>query len=212
VPISARDKRAVEADLDSENPSQLVIFSSESSSINPVSYSQGIHQMGGSCWTCRSRTIQCDQSRFPCSKCEKAGLQCFDKRPLRWVAGVAIRGKMRGRIFHAAPEVVNQAQLARRRRTQLLPDSAKRLAVDSSSFVALQDPRIHNLDRSSRFYIDYCKFVSRSSKRDFLFWVYLYHPQTTNTSANCTFCMTATAIPFGIYFFTPWKMWLCKNL
>ena len=125
--------------------------------------------MRGACWTCRSRTIQCDQSRFPCFKCEKAGLQCFDKRPLKWVAGVAIRGKMRGRVFGAAPEVISKAQLARRRPTQLLLDSAEPLAVDSSPFFALQDPHIHNLNRLSRFYIDYCKFTFMSRKKDFLF-------------------------------------------
>lgn len=36
---------------------------------------------------------------MPCAKCRKAGLECFDKRPIRWVKGVAIRGKMQGRSF-----------------------------------------------------------------------------------------------------------------
>lgn len=53
----------------------------------------------GPCYTCRNRRIQCDQSGVPCAKCEKAGLQCFDKRPIRWVKGVAIRGKMQGRSY-----------------------------------------------------------------------------------------------------------------
>ncbi|KAL4915658.1 fungal-specific transcription factor domain-containing protein [Aspergillus aurantiobrunneus] len=35
--------------------------------------------MRGPCWTCRNRTMQCDQSRFPCSKCEKAGVECSTK-------------------------------------------------------------------------------------------------------------------------------------
>ncbi|KAJ5937711.1 hypothetical protein N7454_004053 [Penicillium verhagenii] len=51
------------------------------------------------CYTCRNRRIQCDQSGVPCAKCQKAGLECFDKRPFRWVKGVAIRGKMQGRSF-----------------------------------------------------------------------------------------------------------------
>jgi hypothetical protein len=51
------------------------------------------------CYTCRNRRIQCDQSSVPCAKCQKAGLECFDKRPFRWVKGVAIRGKMQGRSF-----------------------------------------------------------------------------------------------------------------
>lgn len=48
------------------------------------------------CYTCRRRHIECDRSRMPCAKCEKAGLECFQKRPVRWVKGVSIRGKMRG--------------------------------------------------------------------------------------------------------------------
>lgn len=53
------------------------------------------------CYTCRSRRIQCDQTGMPCAKCEKAGLECFDKRPFRWVKGVAIRGKMQGRSYES---------------------------------------------------------------------------------------------------------------
>lgn len=54
-----------------------------------------------SCYTCRSRRIQCDQTGMPCAKCAKAGLECFDKRPFRWVKGVAIRGKMQGRSYES---------------------------------------------------------------------------------------------------------------
>jgi hypothetical protein len=52
-----------------------------------------------SCWTCRNRHVKCDQSPAPCAKCRKAGLECFKKLPLRWVKGVAIRGKMQGHIY-----------------------------------------------------------------------------------------------------------------
>lgn len=48
------------------------------------------------CYTCKRRRIQCDQSQTPCKKCLKAGLECYDKRPLRWVKGVAIRGRLQG--------------------------------------------------------------------------------------------------------------------
>ena len=48
------------------------------------------------CYTCRRRRIECDRSRKPCAKCEKAGLECLKKRPVRWVEGMSIRGKMRG--------------------------------------------------------------------------------------------------------------------
>ncbi|KAL6903258.1 fungal-specific transcription factor domain-containing protein [Trichoderma evansii] len=106
--------------------------------------------MRGPCWTCRKRTIQCDQSRFPCAKCEKAGLECLDKRPLRWVKGVAIRGKMRGQDFDS-----NKSHVVQAKRKKLLPDSAKQLAVNGSPSLALQDPHISSLSQQSRFYIEY---------------------------------------------------------
>lgn len=106
--------------------------------------------MRGPCWTCRKRTIQCDQSRFPCAKCEKAGLECLGKRPFRWVKGVAIRGKMRGQDFGN-----NKPQLAQPRRKQLLPGFAKGWDVEAGPSLALQDPHISSVER---FYIDYCKF------------------------------------------------------
>lgn len=107
--------------------------------------------MRGPCWTCRKRTIQCDQSRFPCAKCEKAGLECLDKRPLRWVKGVAIRGKMRGQGFDS-----NKPNLVPSRRKQLLPSSEKGWAVEAGPLPTLQDPHISSLER---FYIDYCELM-----------------------------------------------------
>lgn len=32
-------------------------------------------------------------SEPPCKKCKKAGLECYIKRPLRWVEGAAFRAK-----------------------------------------------------------------------------------------------------------------------
>lgn len=110
--------------------------------------------MQGSCWTCRSRTIQCDQSQSPCLKCEKAGLECFEKRPLKWVKGVAVRGRLRGHVYGEDSENSERAPLERRKGNQAL--SARHLAADTSLSPGLQDPRVHNLDRSSKFYIDYC--------------------------------------------------------
>ncbi|PWY79514.1 hypothetical protein BO94DRAFT_558693 [Aspergillus sclerotioniger CBS 115572] len=49
--------------------------------------------MPPSCYTCRRRRVECDMSQPPCGKCTKAGLECFQKRPLRWVEGAAFRGK-----------------------------------------------------------------------------------------------------------------------
>lgn len=54
------------------------------------------------CYTCRNRRIQCDQSGVPCGKCQNAGLECLDKRPFKWVKGVAIRGKLQGHVYESA--------------------------------------------------------------------------------------------------------------
>jgi hypothetical protein len=62
------------------------------------------HSVFKPCWTCRSRRIQCDLSPAPCAKCQKAGLECFDKLPVRWAKGVAIRGKMQGHTYETKSE------------------------------------------------------------------------------------------------------------
>ncbi|KAE8375409.1 C6 transcription factor (Acr-2) [Aspergillus bertholletiae] len=49
--------------------------------------------MDKSCYTCRRRRIECEMSEPPCKKCKKAGLECFQERPLRWVVGATFRGK-----------------------------------------------------------------------------------------------------------------------
>jgi hypothetical protein len=110
------------------------------------------------CWTCRSRTIQCDQSRSPCLKCEKAGLECHDKRPIRWVKGVAIRGKLRGYVFEKTSKASGNPWTTRLGGKQVSLTSAKRLQILHTPSFAMQDPRIHNLDRLSKYYIDYCRF------------------------------------------------------
>lgn len=112
--------------------------------------------MREACWTCRSRSIQCDQSHVPCTKCEKAGLECFSKRPFRWVKGVAIRGKMRGHSYERlirASDPAGAIQLTQKKFSRSL---AKFGALARSLPAALQDPSISNLDRVSRYYIDYC--------------------------------------------------------
>ncbi|KAL4776645.1 fungal-specific transcription factor domain-containing protein [Aspergillus nidulans var. acristatus] len=104
--------------------------------------------MREACWTCRNRTIQCDQSCFPCLKCKKAGLECRDKKPLRWVQGVAIRGRMRGYMYKETP--TNRDALLS---THLRPKRVRRGSHELQ--LTLRDPRMQNLDQSSRYYIDY---------------------------------------------------------
>ncbi|KAJ5394688.1 hypothetical protein N7509_006475 [Penicillium cosmopolitanum] len=65
------------------------------------------HAAHEECWTCRRRRVQCDKCGIPCLKCQNAGLDCLDKRPIRWVQGVAIRGKMQGRSFGGSPATIS---------------------------------------------------------------------------------------------------------
>ena len=112
------------------------------------------------CWTCRNRRIQCDQSGPPCAKCERAGMECFDKRPLRWVKGVAIRGKMQGHSYEGDGTPVHTSRI--KRSAILTPTKSSRALVQASAGsrtlpVTLQDPSMANLDQTSKYYIDYCK-------------------------------------------------------
>ncbi|EGX89442.1 Fungal transcriptional regulatory protein [Cordyceps militaris CM01] len=51
------------------------------------------------CSTCTKRRIRCDGGRPTCFKCEKKGLECPGYGPrLRWADGMAIRGKLKGRL------------------------------------------------------------------------------------------------------------------
>ncbi|KAJ5917340.1 hypothetical protein N7466_010894 [Penicillium verhagenii] len=119
------------------------------------------------CYTCRNRRIQCDQSGVPCAKCQKAGLECFDKRPFRWVKGVAIRGKMQGRSFpnSGVPDHDDKKsalissrqsmiQCAHGQSGSLNFNNFSLNTIPDPSFV-LQNPSFLHLDRTSRYYIDY---------------------------------------------------------
>jgi hypothetical protein len=146
--------------------------------------------MRTACWTCRRRTIQCDQTKIPCAKCEKAGLECFEKRPLRWVKGIAIRGKLRGSVLGVNANEAEETPSTQRNGVQILRSCAK------SPPFALKDPCIHALDWSSRFYLDYCRPLMKSTfsraRAD-------GSPKITYASLNCSFYMTARAIRFEPY-------------
>ncbi|KAL2865289.1 Zn(II)2Cys6 transcription factor [Aspergillus lucknowensis] len=133
------------------------------------------------CYTCRRRHIQCDRSQVPCAKCQKAGLQCLDKRPIRWVQGVAIRGGMRGRRYenasvssapvlktemHAIPP--NELQPKTNAQPQLLvPLNAPSSGLQTHSNIAseapflagvplaMNDSALVGLDSASRYYLEY---------------------------------------------------------
>ncbi|KAL5341903.1 fungal-specific transcription factor domain-containing protein [Aspergillus crustosus] len=125
------------------------------------------------CYTCRRRHIQCDRTQTPCSKCQKAGLKCLDKRPVRWVQGVAIRGSMRGRIFQndsvsSSPvEPVDTRSTtpveAPRQGDVIASPSGAPLAAEmvpthsamSNVPVSLKDGAFSGLDLTSHYYLNY---------------------------------------------------------
>ncbi|KAF3388799.1 hypothetical protein F1880_004192 [Penicillium rolfsii] len=114
--------------------------------------------MRAACWTCRKRTIQCDRTGEPCSKCKKAGIECFETRPLRWVKGVAIRGKMRGHAFEEDYKIATRKPHPRLKLESISPYVQNSLVLSGPLSFTLQDPSTKDLDWSSRFYLDYCKF------------------------------------------------------
>ncbi|KAF9247769.1 transcriptional regulator family: Fungal Specific TF [Penicillium roqueforti] len=128
------------------------------------------------CWTCRNRRIQCDQSGTPCTKCERADLECFDKRPLRWVKGVAIRGKMQGHSYESISDGSDGSPVQTPRTIDSAlstPNTSPRPLVQGSMLpAALQDPHMSSLDQTSKYYIDYynrhiCKlFIVYDSARN----------------------------------------------
>ncbi|GAQ09868.1 hypothetical protein ALT_7189 [Aspergillus lentulus] len=97
------------------------------------------------CYTCRHRRIQCDRSGIPCLKCEKGGFECHQKRPIRWVKGVAIRGKMQGVSYSRLNILAGDGQgliKLRREGRRDLP-------------TGLGDVSMSSLDRVSKYYLDY---------------------------------------------------------
>ncbi|CAI7678984.1 unnamed protein product [Penicillium pancosmium] len=135
-------------------------------------------ESSGPCYTCRNRRIQCDQTGVPCAKCQKAGLECLDKRPFRWVQGVAIRGRMQGRSYDANKEAAATAagkrMVMKSNATRRGPRKAEdHTIIDTASLpVVLHDPSTSHLDRKSQYYIDYfneriCKiFILYDSNRN----------------------------------------------
>ncbi|KAF9892444.1 hypothetical protein FE257_001552 [Aspergillus nanangensis] len=106
------------------------------------------------CYTCRRRRIQCDQSGIPCAKCTTSGLECFDKRPLRWVKGVAIRGKMQGRSHKESSNVTDLVKSGPG--PSAIEAFPVRLTVSRPEIpLALGDPFASNLDAASKYYLDY---------------------------------------------------------
>ncbi|KAI9037780.1 uncharacterized protein KD926_000043, partial [Aspergillus affinis] len=64
------------------------------------------------CRLCTKRRIKCDRSIPGCRKCASRGLRCpgFDVLSLKWVQGVASRGKFAGRTLPVSPRCESERQ------------------------------------------------------------------------------------------------------
>jgi hypothetical protein len=103
-------------------------------------------------------------------KCEKAGLECVEKKPLRWVNGVAIRGKMRGQTYGATSpgseggrsfvqyKPYGEEIVLRARTSPPSTASSPPRFLASPLAIMLLDPRVQGLDWGTRFYVDYCEY------------------------------------------------------
>ncbi|KAL4892291.1 fungal-specific transcription factor domain-containing protein [Aspergillus ambiguus] len=126
------------------------------------------HPMIEACYTCRRRRIQCDRSQVPCRKCTASGLECYDKRPIRWVRGVAIRGKMQGISFRESsgpteapkgmiPSAIEEfpRRLSEDHLKTGIPGADGNLTSPRNIPLALEEPIWSSLDATSQHYLDY---------------------------------------------------------
>lgn len=66
---------------------------------------------------------------------------------------------MRGRIFGEGLKTTGEDLPAQSERKEILHSRAKSFTTNITPSFALQDPCIHALDRSSKFYLDYCALI-----------------------------------------------------
>ncbi|KAL7940712.1 fungal-specific transcription factor domain-containing protein [Trichoderma barbatum] len=127
--------------------------------------------MDTSCYTCRRRRVECRMAQPPCKKCTRAGLECTQTRPLRWVKGTTFRAKETRKtaanksllskdvtLFGPtlATKDVSHAQTAKH------PGSVRITNIGDRAYffrpthiIQLDDPLISNLDETTRYYLDY---------------------------------------------------------
>lgn len=140
--------------------------------------------MNDPCYTCRRRRIQCDQTATPCAKCEKSGFECFQERPLRWVKGVTLRTKFHDSVLRRSIHTKRMpAKLPEGRGVDVATEDSpssnpaslshhdnfssgaadQKTVEDTDTTLVVASPRnwsnqaISHLDKTSRYYLDYCK-------------------------------------------------------
>jgi len=137
-----------------------------------------MNTMYHSCYTCRRRRIECRMVTPPCAKCKNAGIECFQKRPLRWVQGAEYRGKAKKRAPGNVSSVVSVADSGFRTTSNTLVSTGVNggtraprgyLSTGPTEFDGgvfnpmpsvpsnMDDPTSLNLNRSSQYYLYYCK-------------------------------------------------------
>ena len=107
------------------------------------------------CHNCRRRRLRCDRSVPVCNKCAATGQECLGYGQLyRWTDSMASRGRMMGK------KTFNTKTLGADNGHKSLLLSTKGDAFNSLDLgvgISLVDPLFQDLDRQSRYYLNYCK-------------------------------------------------------
>ena len=123
------------------------------------------------CHNCRRSRLRCDRSIPFCIKCHSTGQACLGYgKVLHWTNSVASRGKMMGKTFAVnktsgtqpiAPHIYSTS-LATSCIAAASHEGETLSSLDSVSSWSRQlgDPVFHDLSRSSKFYLSYCKYAS----------------------------------------------------
>ncbi|GKZ58937.1 hypothetical protein AnigIFM49718_004782 [Aspergillus niger] len=147
-----------------------------------------------SCYTCRRRHVECQMTHPPCKKCQKAGLECLQKRPLRWVDGPAFRNRARTSQAHQrdksntlnkgdygesclyesrlAESTLEATNAVERKGQSAISHKGDHISIHISIPPSLKDPSFDALDDASMYYLNYyskcvCKlFVMFDSQRN----------------------------------------------
>ncbi|KAF5551880.1 transcriptional regulatory protein pro-1 [Fusarium mexicanum] len=88
----------------------------------------------GGCLNCKARKRKCDQARPECHACSQRGLRCQGySTPLRWVNGVASRGRFAGASVPDASLVANQGPESNQDLTSMDSETSSAPRHDTSS-------------------------------------------------------------------------------
>lgn len=140
-----------------------------------------------SCYTCRRRHVECQMTHPPCKKCQKAGLECLQKRPLRWVDGPAFRNRARTSQAHQrdksntlnkgdygesclyesrlAESTLEATNAVERKGQSAISHKGDHISIHISIPPSLKDPSFDALDDASMYYLNYCQCAQANAMR-----------------------------------------------